>query len=50
MLASECCVGADAQTLRDTQGIRNRVLQSFLRRPLFTPDSADEEAAARNGR
>lgn len=50
MQLSKCDVGADVLTLRDLQGIRNRVLQSFLRRPLFTPDSADEEAAPRNGR
>lgn len=32
------------------QAIRNRVLQSFLRRPLFTPDNGGEEAPVRAGR
>ena len=43
-------VGADAMTSCAAQGVRNRVLQSFLRRPLFTPHSAGEEAAPRSGR
>ncbi|KAK9827991.1 hypothetical protein WJX81_005964 [Elliptochloris bilobata] len=39
------CAGAP-----EPAGIRNCVLQSFLRRPLFTPDSAGEDAAPRAGR